>query len=111
MSTPGRILVCLKQIPAPGRDVFDERTKRIRRDDDQAVTNPPDLHALAQAMALRATTGWEVVAVTMGPPAATETLLDALRRGADRAVHLVDRRFAGADTLATARALTRLVER
>ncbi|GAB2968354.1 electron transfer flavoprotein [Amycolatopsis acidiphila] len=111
MSTPGRILVCLKQVPVPGRGVFDERTKRIRRDDDQAVTNPLDLHALAQGMALRAQTGWEVVAVTMGPPAAAETLLDALRRGADRAVHLVDRRFAGADTLATARALARLVER
>ncbi len=111
MSTPGRVLVCLKQVPVPGREVFDERTKRIRRDDDQAVTNPPDLHALAQAIALREETGWEVVAVTMGPPAAAETLLDALRRGADRAVHLVDRRFAGADTLATARALARLVER
>ncbi|MFE6610963.1 electron transfer flavoprotein [Amycolatopsis sp. NPDC057786] len=111
MNTPGRILVCLKQIPAPGRGAFDERTKRLRRDDDQAVTNPPDLHALAQALALRAETGWEVVAVTMGPPAAEETLLDALRRGADRAVHLVDRRFAGADTLATARALARLVAR
>ncbi|SFB53609.1 electron transfer flavoprotein beta subunit [Amycolatopsis marina] len=111
MSTPGRILVCLKQVPVPGRGVFDERTKRIRRDDDQTVTNPPDLHALAQALAVRAETGWEVVAVTMGPPAAAETLLDALRRGADRAVHLVDRRFAGADTLATARALARLVAR
>jgi electron transfer flavoprotein alpha subunit len=111
VSTPGRILVCLKQVPVPGRGVFDERTKRIRRDDDQVITNPPDLHALAQALAVRTETGWEVVAVTMGPPAAAETLLDALRRGADRAVHLVDRRFAGADTLATARALARLVER
>lgn len=111
MSAPGRVLVCLKQVPVPGRGVFDERTKRIRRDDDQAVTNPPDLHALAQALALRAETGWEVVAVTMGPPAAASTLLDALRRGADRAVHLLDRRFAGADTLATARALARLVAR
>jgi electron transfer flavoprotein alpha subunit len=111
VSTPGRILVCLKQVPVPGRGVFDERTKRIRRDDDQVITNPPDLHALAQALAVRTETGWEVVAVTMGPPAAADTLLDALRRGADRAVHLVDRRFAGADTLATARALARLVER
>ncbi|MFJ9787330.1 electron transfer flavoprotein [Amycolatopsis sp. NPDC101161] len=111
MSTPGRVLVCLKQVPVPGRGAFDERTKRIRRDDDQVVTNPPDLHALAQALTLRAETGWEVVAVTMGPPAAASALLDALSRGADRAVHLVDRRFAGADTLATARALARLVER
>jgi electron transfer flavoprotein alpha subunit len=111
LSTTGRILVCVKQVPAPGAVAFDERTKRIRRDEESAITNPPDLQALGHALSLRDTTGWEVVAVTMGPPAARATLVDALRRGADRAVHLVDRRFAGADTLATARALTKLIER
>ncbi|WP_164709646.1 electron transfer flavoprotein subunit beta/FixA family protein, partial [Rhodococcus opacus] len=110
-SGSGRVLVCLKQVPAPGAVSFDERTKRIRRDSDAAITNPADLCALAHALSLRDALGWEVVAVTMGPPAAQATLVDALRRGADRAVHLLDRRFAGADTLATARAITRVVER
>ncbi|WP_368679848.1 FAD-binding protein (plasmid) [Rhodococcus opacus] len=110
-SGSGRVLVCLKQVPAPGAVAFDERTKRIRRDSDAAITNPADLCALAHALSLRDALGWEVVVVTMGPPAAQATLVDALRRGADRAVHLLDRRFAGADTLATARAITRLVER
>ncbi|MGW5518152.1 FAD-binding protein [Nocardia africana] len=107
----GRALVCLKQVPAPGAVMFDERTKRIRRNSDAAITNPLDLCALAQALSLRDALGWEVIVVTMGPPAARATLLDALGRGADRGIHLLDRRFAGADTLATARALTRLVER
>ncbi|OUS86552.1 FAD-binding protein [Rhodococcus sp. NCIMB 12038] len=113
MSTPpsGRVLVCVKQIPAPSTVAFDERTKRIHRDSDAAITNPADLCALTHALSLRDALGWEVVVVTMGPPAAQATLLDALHRGADHAIHLLDRRFAGADTLATARAIARLVER
>ncbi|MGH9083776.1 MAG: electron transfer flavoprotein, partial [Acidimicrobiales bacterium] len=53
----------------------------------------------------------QVVAFTMGPPQAAEVLESALALGADRAVHLVDMRFAGADTLATARALAQLCRR
>ena len=106
-----RILVCLKQVPAPGAASFNERTKRIQRGDDAVVTNPADLQALGHALAIRRVTGGEVVALTMGPPDAKSTLVDALRRGADRAIHLCDRRFAGADTLATARAIAMLAER
>lgn len=113
MSGPdrARALVCLKQVPSPGSAEFDSRTKRVRRTEDSALTNPADLYALGHALSLRDALGWEVIVVTMGPPTAMASLVDALSRGADRAVHLLDRRFAGADTLATARAITRLVER
>ena len=43
--------------------------------------------------------------ITMGPPQAREALVECLGAGADRAIHLVGREFAGSDTLATARAL------
>jgi electron transfer flavoprotein alpha subunit len=52
-----------------------------------------------------------VVALTMGPASAAAVLEETVERGADRAVHLVDQRFSGADTLATARALARAIER
>src|SRR5207247_2665254 len=63
-----------------------------------------DAYAVAHAATLRAE-GDEVVAMTMGPPQAEEALREALRLGADRAVHLSDRVFAVADTIGTSRTL------
>ena len=64
-----------------------------------------DVRGLLKALELREAHGGQVVALTMGPPQAEEALRHCLALGADRAVHLSDRAFAGADTLATARAL------
>jgi electron transfer flavoprotein beta subunit len=47
----------------------------------------------------------------MGPPSAVEVLRDALSRGADHAVLLSDRKFAGSDTLATSHVLERAVRK
>jgi electron transfer flavoprotein alpha subunit len=55
--------------------------------------------------------GGEAVVVTMGPPQAKEALLEAMGMGADRSLHLLDRAFAGSDTLATARALAAAIRR
>ena len=106
-----RILVCVKQVPRLDRVRFAPGLNRIVREGVEATTNPLDLLALGHALALRARHGGEVVVATMGPPAARAVLDDALAAGANRAVHLVDMCFAGADTLATARALCRLQER
>jgi len=100
-----KIAACLKQVPRLDQVEFHPKTNRIVREGVETEINPLDLRALAHALALRASEGGEVTAITMGPPGAREELEDAVRRGADRAVHLVDPRFAGADTLATARAL------
>jgi electron transfer flavoprotein alpha subunit len=100
-----RIVVCLKQIPRLDQVEFHPKTNRILREGIEAEINPLDLRALGHALALREAVGGSVVAVSMGPPASREMLEDALLRGADGALHLLDQRFAGADTLATARAL------
>jgi electron transfer flavoprotein alpha subunit len=105
-----KIAVCVKQVPQLEDVRFDNRN-RIVREDVELMVNPADLGALGCALELREAEGGEVLVLTMGPPPAREVLEDALRRGADRAVHLVDKRFAGADTLATARALTHALER
>ena len=106
-----KIAVCLKQVPRLEQVRFHPKTNRIVREDVEAIVNPLDLRALGHALALREAVGGEIVALTMGPPAAREGLEEAVQRGADRAVHLADKRFAGADTLATARALARALAR
>jgi electron transfer flavoprotein alpha subunit len=105
-----KIAVCVKQVPRLDQIRFD-RANRIVREDVEAAVNPLDLRALGHAIALREQHDGEVVVLTMGPPQAREVLEETLRRGANRAVHLVDKRFAGADTLATARALARALDR
>jgi electron transfer flavoprotein alpha subunit len=105
-----KIAVCVKQVPRLDQVRFDRRN-RIVREEVELVVNPVDLRALAHALELREAAGGEVVVVTMGPPPARQVLEDAVRRGADRALHLVDKRFGGADTLATSRALSRALER
>lgn len=102
-----RIAVCIKQIPRLDSIRFHPKTKRVIREDVDSTTNPLDFLALGHALALRDAVGGEVTVLTMGPPAARAVLEDAIRRGADRGVLLTDRRFAGADTLATVRALQR----
>lgn len=68
-------------------------------------TNPYDLFALETALQLREKLGGTVTVLTMGPPQAEEMMCDAYTMGADDAVILSDRKFAGADVLATSYAL------
>lgn len=105
-----RIAVCIKQVPDPSGVRFNPKSKRVVREDVENIVNPLDHLALGHALRLRDAVGGEVVAVTMGPPGSRACLEDAVRRGADRGLHLSDRRFAGADTLATVRALARALQ-
>jgi electron transfer flavoprotein beta subunit len=75
------------------------------------IINPYDLFALEEALRLRDKLGGEVTVLTMGPPSAEDSLRKALTFGADRAVLLTDRFFAGADTLATTYALATAIRK
>jgi len=99
------ILTCIKQVPFVDQLKFDPANKRLIREGVGNEINPFDRRAISAAVELRNRFGGEVVAVTMGPPQAKEALVEALAMGCDRAVHLLDRGFAGSDTLATARVL------
>lgn len=99
-----KIAVCIKQIPLIEEANFDATTKTIKRDGPNVIS-AFDLRAISLAVELKNRHGAETTVVTMGPPQARGALVDALAMGMDRAVHLEDRAFAGADTLATARAL------
>lgn len=96
------IIVCIKQVP-DAKDVrLDPVTNTLAREGVQSIMNPYDQHALEEAVRLKEVNGGEVTVVTMGPPQAQEMLRQAISCGADRAVLVSDRAFAGADTWATA---------
>lgn len=105
-----RSIVCVKQVPASNEVRLDEKTNTIVRDGGEAVINPFDSHALEAALALKERFGGTVAVLSMGIPAAAEMLRDCVARGADEALLLTDRAFAGADTLATSYALCKGVE-
>src|SRR5436190_2189640 len=105
------IAVCIKQVPVVSALQFDPQTKTLKREGVRTEVSSFDVRALLKGLELRAAHGGEVVAVTMGPPQAREALGECLALGADRGVHLCDRAFAGADTLATARALAAALRR
>ena len=106
-----KIAVCVKQVPVVSLLKFDQETRRVVREGVPSEVNPFDVLAMSAAVEIKQAVPGEVVVVTMGPPQAREALVQCLAMGADRAVHLVDRRFAGSDTLATARALSMALRR
>jgi electron transfer flavoprotein beta subunit len=108
------IIVLAKQVPdtknIKGNAMKEDGT--VNRAALPAIFNPEDLHALEAALTVKdAMPGTKVWVVTMGPPAAAQILRDSLYRGADGVVLVSDRRFAGADTLATSYTLKCAIEK
>ncbi|MBW1789143.1 MAG: electron transfer flavoprotein subunit beta, partial [Deltaproteobacteria bacterium] len=98
-----RIIVCIKPVPDPkewDKVEMDPETQTLKREGIPSVINPLDKHALEAALKIREERGGEVVLLSMAPPFAESTLREGLAMGADRAVLLSDRAFAGSDTLA-----------
>ena len=96
-----KIIVCVKQVPSSNEVRLDPVRKTIIRDSSEAVINPFDVTAAEAAVQIREKLGGTVTALSMGIPASERLLRDEIARGADNAVLLTDRAFAGADTLAT----------
>ncbi|MGJ5037064.1 MULTISPECIES: electron transfer flavoprotein subunit beta/FixA family protein [unclassified Bradyrhizobium] len=105
------IVVCIKQVPDSAQIRVHPVTNTIMRQGVPTIINPYDLFALEAALQLRDKFGGEVTVLTMGPPSAEDSLRRALTYGADRAVLLTDRFFAGADTLATTYALATAIRK
>jgi electron transfer flavoprotein beta subunit len=106
-----RIIVCIKQVPDSGQAKFDKETHTMIREGLPSIINPFDENALEAALQLKGEHGGEVVVVCMGPPQAEEALRQTIAMGADQAVLLTDRRFALADTLATAYTLAAAIQK
>lgn len=105
------IVVCIKQVPDPSQARIDRATGMVIREGVDKITNPFDLYALEEALRLKEVQSGKVTALSMGPPAAAEALRDAIAMGVDHGVLLSDRRFAGADTLATSYTLAQAIRK
>lgn len=95
------ILVCIKQVPASNKVEVDSVTGVLKREGAESKLNPYDLYALETALRLRESRGGKVAVLTMGPPQAEAAIREAFAMGADEGCLITDRRFGGADVLAT----------
>ncbi len=107
-----RSIVLVKQVPdtanISGQVMKPDGT--VNRAALPAIFNPEDRVALEIALQVKDEHGGEVVAITMGPPKASEILRECLYMGADRVYLISDRKFAGADTLATSYVLSEAIK-
>ncbi len=106
-----KILVCIKQVPDTQEVRLDPVTHTLKREGVKAMINPFDLYALEEGLRVKDSRGGRVTVLTMGPPQAEEALRQALGYGADAAVLVSDRAFAGADTWATALTLAKAIDK
>jgi|UniRef100_A0A7C3V4U2 electron transfer flavoprotein beta subunit len=106
-----KIVVCIKQVPETQDVRLDPETFTIRREGVKSIINPFDLYAVEEGLRIKEARGGTVTLLTMGPPQAEEALREALGYGADGAVLLSAKAFAGADTWATALTLAKAIEK
>lgn len=106
-----KIIVCIKQVPGTNEVKMDPVTNTIIRENVTAIINPFDTYAIEEAVRIKEKFGAEITGLSMGIPAATEMLREAISLRVDKAMLLSDRKFAGADTLATSYALSKGVEK
>jgi len=103
------IVVCIKQVPGTTEIKIDPETNTLVREGVKSIVNPFDAYALEEAVRIRERCGGRVIAITMGPPQAEEALRETVTLGADEAILLSDRAFAGSDTLATSYTLSKAI--
>ncbi len=106
-----KILVCIKQVPGSNHVEVDPVTGVLKRDGVAGKMNPYDLYAIELALTLAETYGGEVKTITMGPPQARRVIEESVCMGAAGGTVLSDRKFAGADVLATAYTLSQGIEK
>jgi electron transfer flavoprotein beta subunit len=106
-----KIIVCIKQVPVRDSQLrLDSGGRWIQEGDLSFEINEPDAYALEEALQLKEKHGGEVIALCAGPERATQSIREALAKGADRAIHVREDNPAALDTLALARALAKAAE-
>ena len=100
-----KIYVCVKQVPDTSGKVAVKENGVLDRASMKTIINPDDLNAVEAALQIKDQEGCEVIAVTMGPPAAAGMLRELYAMGVDKAVLISGREFGGSDTFATSQVL------
>lgn len=104
-----KIVICVKQVPDTAEVRINPETNTLIRDGVPSIINPYDVHAIEAGIQIREQAGGSVTVLSMGPPQAEAALREAISMGADDAVLLTDRAFAGSDTWATAYTLAKAI--
>lgn len=105
------IVVCIKQVPDTTEVKINPETHTLIREGVKSIINPFDLYALEEGVRIKEKLGGTVTVISMGPPQVEEALREAISLGADEAILLSDKAFAGADTLATSYTLAKGIEK
>jgi len=105
------IIVCIKQVPDTKQVRLDEKTFTLIREGVESIINPFDMYALEEGLRIKDSLGGKVTILSMGPPQVESSLREALSYGADEAVLLSDKAFAGSDTWATSYTLAKGIEK
>lgn len=105
------IIVCIKQVPNTTDVRIDPQTNTLIREGVESVINPFDTYAIEEGVLLKERFGGKVTVISMGPPQAEASLREAISLGADGAVLVSDRAFAGSDTWATSYTLSQAIKR
>jgi len=95
------ILVCIKQVPETNKVEVDPVTGVLKRNGVSSKMNPYDLYAIETALRIREEKGGTITVITMGPNQAISIIREAFSMGADKGAIISDRKFGGADVLAT----------
>lgn len=105
-----RIALCIKQVPDTA-DIKWTENNTIQREGVESIINPFDTYAIETAARLKdKIKDVHITVITMGPPQAEEILKKAIALGADEALLISDKKFSGADTVATSRTLATAIK-
>lgn len=105
------IIVCIKQVPGVTDVKINPDTNTLIREGVSSIINPFDMYAIEEGLRIKEKLGGKVKVVSLGPPQAINALKEAVGMGADEAISLSDRAFAGSDSWATAYALALAIKK
>ena len=105
------IIVCIKQVPGVTDVKINPDTNTLIREGVSSIINPFDMYAIEEGLRIKEKFGGKVKVVSLGPPQAINALREAVGMGADEAISLSDRAFAGSDSWATAYALALAIKK
>ena len=103
------ILVCIKQVPDSNKVEVDPVTGVLKRNGVESKLNPYDLYALETALRIKEEKGGTITVLTMGPGQAASIIREAYAMGADKGILISDRKFGGADVLATSYTISQAI--
>jgi electron transfer flavoprotein beta subunit len=104
------IIVCIKQVPDTDKVKINPETNTLIREGVPSIINPFDENAIEAALQLKEKHAARVIVISMGPPQVEEALKQAIAMGADEAILISDRAFAGADTWATSYTISQAIK-